>query len=366
MSNSTIKDVAIKAGVSTATVSHVINKTRNVSVEVEKRVNNAIKELNFYPNRLVGSLRGKGTFTIGMIIPSIVNETFGRLAEYIQTRLFDLGYNLIVCNTSYSPELEEKALNTFLMKKVDTVIAIPANSHCKKLEEIFQTEIPVILVDRLLEGLRTDAVVVDNYKGQYEMINYLIRMGHKKIGYIDRMIAQSHSIAQKQGYIDALNDNGIEVNKDYILNATGHFYQAGIDAAQVLVHRNKDLTVIACYYDPIAFGVMRGLFDLGYRIPEDISVVGYDNMFFTGATYPALTTIETPVMDMAEATCGILMTRLEEKRVKKKQTTNVQRIILQPKLIIRESVKRLNEPVVGSRLYKKGGFHENDTGRYTR
>jgi LacI family transcriptional regulator len=339
----TIKDVAVHAGVSTATVSYVINKSRKVSREVEERVLNSIKQLKFYPNRLVGSLRGKGTFTIGMIIPSIVNETFGNLAQSIQTCLFDIGYNLIVCNTFYDSDMEERALNTFLTKKVDAVIAIPSKARCAKIEEIIHTGIPVILVDRVLEGIRTDTVEVDNYRGQYETINYLIRMGHKCIGYVDRMIAQSHSVKQRQGYLDALRDNNLDPHTGYIVNAGGYYYEAGKSAVQALMHQCADITAIACYYDPIAFGVIRGLIDLGYRVPDDISVVGYDNMLFTAVTWPALTTVETPVSKMAGATCELLKKRLELKKKQIVAKPDYQQIVLPPKLIIRESVRRINE-----------------------
>jgi len=340
MNGVTIKDVAADAGVSTATVSHVINPTRYVSDGVSKRVQNSIDKLNYYPNMLVGSLKGKGTYTIGMIIPSITNETFGKMAELIQTTLFDLGYNLIVCNTSFDTELEERALNTFLMKKVDAVIAVPANSRCEKLEEIAKTNTPVILVDRILKDVDTDTVVTDNYKGQYELTSYLIRMGHKNIGYVDRLIEQSHSSDQRKGYLAALSDNGIEPDPENIINANGHYYKAGMEAGHALMQKRPLLTAIACYYDPIAFGVMRGLTDLGYRIPDDVSVVGYDNMLFAEATWPALTTAEVPVKLIAEEACRILKLRLEENGSKNDKTNTIH-TTFPPALVIRESVKRI-------------------------
>ena len=178
----TIKDVAALAGVSTATVSHVINSTRKVGDETIDLVMSAIKELNYYPNRLVGSLHGKGTYTVGMVIPNIANETFGKIAEKIQMQLFDLGYNLIVCNTAYDPVTEEKALETLLTKKIDAVIAIPASQISDKLREIQSYDIPVILVDRIFADMDTDTVIVDNRRGEYELVNYLIRLGHRNIG----------------------------------------------------------------------------------------------------------------------------------------------------------------------------------------
>lgn len=342
MTGITIKDVAADAGVSTATVSHVINNTRNVSEEVASRVRDSINRLNYYPNKLVGSLRGKSTFTIGMVIPSIANETFGKMAEYIQTQLFELGYNLTVCNTSYDSELEERALNTFLMKKMDAVIAIPANHSSAKLEEISKSRVPVILVDRVLVGVDTDTIEVDNHKGEYEMTSYLIRMGHRHIGYVDRMVEQSHSVAQREGYLAALADNGIAFQNDYIVKATGHFYKAGMDAAQTLMQRCPEITAIACYYDLIAFGVMRGLIGLGYNVPKDVSVVGYDNMTFTEATWPCMTTVETPTKLIAMETCKLLQKRLDEKTSGEETWQPRKHIILQPKLVIRESVIRIN------------------------
>lgn len=334
----TIKDVAALAGVSTATVSHVINNTRKVGDDTIDRVMSAIKELNYYPNRLVGSLHGKGTYTVGMVIPNIANETFGKIAEKIQMQLFDLGYNLIVCNTAYDPVTEEKALDTLLTKKIDAVIAIPASQISDKLREIQSYDIPVILVDRIFADMDTDTVIVDNRFGEYELVNYLIRLGHRNIGYVDRMVEQSHSIAQREGYFQALRENGIEPNPNYVIKANGHFYKAGIDAAYSLMQQSPEITAIAGYYDLVAFGVMRGLFNLGYDVPGDVSLVGYDNMEFTEATYPSLTTVMTPVDAIAEETCKILQFRLDEKTDDDNKRSAYQHIVLPPKLIIRESV----------------------------
>ncbi len=156
------------------------------------------------------------------------------------------------------------------------------------------------------------------------------------------MIRQSHSDAQFQGYVDALGDHGIPFNKNLVVQATGHYYRAGMGAAQALMQRCPEISAIACYYDLMAFGVIRGLLDLGYRVPDDVSVIGYDNMQFTEASYPRLTTVETPSQLMAEKACELLISRLEASG--KKQNTagsNFSNIILEPKLIIRESVRTI-------------------------
>lgn len=339
----TIKDVAIDAGVSTATVSHVINNSKPVREPVAQKVRDSIKRLNYYPNQVSSGLRSKKTYTVGLLVPSIENETFARLVDRIQSNLFEQGFNLIVCSSHYDLDVECRALNTMMMKRVDAVLAIPSADHCPKLEEIAQSK-PVILLDRTITGLKADVVAADNYKGEYLAISYLIRKGHRSIGYVDRITQQSHSQAQMKGYIDALNDHGIPFNKKLIVNATGHYYHAGMHAAQTLMQRDGNITAIACYYDLMAFGVIRGLLDLGYQVPEEISVIGYDNMLFTEASYPRMTTVETPSQQLAEEACKLLIRRLQERERGGSDESESINIVLEPRLVIRESVRSLGRP----------------------
>jgi LacI family transcriptional regulator len=326
----TIKDVARQAGVSIATVSHVINGTRYVSEETTARVNAAIEDLGYYPNKLVGSLRSKKTYTIGLVLPSISNETFGLLAEVIQKNLFKFGYNLIICNTTYNQKIEEEAFNTLLMKKVDAILAIPSSGAGDKLREIKGMGIPVVLVDRLLPGLQTDSVRVDNVQGLKAATRYLLELGHRSIGYIDRKIDQSHSIEQKTGFRLALAEAGLSPESRSVVRAGGYDYKSGVAAAQRLIEKNPALTAIIAYYDITALGALRGLADLGYRIPQDISLIGYDGMPVTEVACPRLTTVSFPVHQIARAACNLLMKRLE-------QAGEPQDIVIVPELIVRDS-----------------------------
>ncbi len=329
----TIKDVAKKAKVSIATVSHVIHKTRYVSKEVTERVNKAIEELNYYPNLLVGSLRKKKTFTIGLIIPNISNETFGKLSENIQRILFEKNYNLIICNTANSVSIENAAIKTLLTKKVDGVIAIPTTTEPTKFLEIKNMEIPIVFIDRIISGFEVDSVLINNYKGTYDAISYLIKdLKHRHIGYIDRPIDHSHNIEQKRGYIEALKDNGITINEDFIVRAERFDYSAGVNAVKLLLKRNPELTAIFGYYDIIAMGAIRGAIEMGYKIPNDISIIGYDGMPFTSVSNPSLTTVKIPITKLANNVCNLLLKRLEKN--KEKNVT----IKLNPNLLIRESV----------------------------
>ena len=328
----TIKDVARHANVSIATVSHVLNKTRFVSEELTARVNEAIKELGFYPNLLVGSLRKKRTFTIGLVIPYISNETFGHLAEAIQKLLFKQRYNLIICNTSYDLEIEEQAFNTLLTKKVDAMIVIPTTREAGRLQEIQDRGVPVILIDRIIPGLKVDVVRVDNVKGTYEAIKHLIDLGHRRIGYIDRHIDHSHSVDHKKGYRQALEENGIPFNMERVVRAEGFDYHAGVMAVKALLAKDPTLTAVFAYYDIMAFGAMRGAADLGLRIPEDLSVVGCDAMPFTAVSIPRLTTISFPIFKIARAACDLVLERLERSGEFKERD-----IVVGQRLVVRDS-----------------------------
>jgi len=330
----TVKDVAKLAGVSIATVSHVINKTRYVSDETTTRVNDAIEELKYYPNMLVSGLLNKKTYTIGLVIPSISNETFGLLAETIQKMLFSSGYNLIICNTSYDLEIEEEAFNTLLRKKADAIIAIPSNREGKKLKEIKEMGIPIVLVDRVIPDFSADTVRVDNFQGTHEAINYLIGLGHTAIGYIDRKVDQSHSLEQKLGYKKALEDHGIPFDAANMVRADDYDYESGVSAVKKLLQNNPKLTAIFAYYDITALGAMRGILELGYRVPEDFSVIGYDGMPFTKVSWPRLTTVFFPEYRIAKATCELLIKRLDRDDSRNEKEKD---IVIVPKLIVQES-----------------------------
>jgi len=342
----TMKKVAEAAGVSIATVSHVVNKSRYVSKETAKRVLDAIEELGYYQNVIVGSIRSKKTYTIGLVLPVISNEIFGTLAEKIQSILFKKGYNLMICNTSYDQKLELDAFNTLLMKKADAIIAVPSSLDITKVSEIKEMGIPIVLVDRVLKGFDVDCVRVDNYRGTYDITKHLIGLGHRNIGYIDRKAELSHSLDQRKGYIQALEDSRIKYDPGYVINAEGYAYVDGVESVKRLIAKAPSLTAVLCYFDVMALGAMRGLIELGYSVPGDISVAGYDGMPFTAATIPSITTVSIPVENLAKKTCSLVLKRLKQKDDRENADVNrpTSSIVLAPELTIRESTAPPRRP----------------------
>ena len=171
-------------------------------------------------------------------------------------------------------------------------------------------------------------------RGTCDAIAYLIHLGHRHIGYIDRKVDQSHSLEQKLGYKKALEEGGVPFERANVVRAEGYDYHAGITAAKALVHGHPALTAVFAYYDILALGAIRGILDLGYRIPDDFSVVGYDGMPVAQASSPRLTTVEFPIHRVAKNVCDLLMRRLEREGGREQKE---QDIIIAPKLIVRDS-----------------------------
>ncbi len=333
----TIKDVAKKAGVSIATISHVMHKTRYVSEKTTKKVNDVISELRYYPNLLVGSLRKKRTFSIGLVFPNISNETFGKLSENIQGILFKNNYNLIICNTANDEKIEKEALYTLLTKKVDGIIAIPTSKNIEIFKDVQDMGIPLVFVDRKISKLNVDSILLDNVDSAYTAIRHLLELGHKNIGYIDRPFDHSHNIEQKAGYAKALEEYGVSYNSNLIIRSKGYDYISGVNAAKALLE-NKSITAVYAFYDVTALGVIRGAYELGLKVPDDISVVGCDGMPFSRACIPKLTTSKIPISKVSKAICSLIL-----KRIENKDNLKVEKIVIKTHLILGESTASIKK-----------------------
>lgn len=335
----TIKDVAIAANLSTATVSHVLNNTRYVSDKSREKVNEAIKALGYYPNQLVGGLRKKRSYTVGLVLPCISNETMGGFAERLQRSLLEYQENLIICNTSYDPELEALEISNLIKKRVDAIVSFPTSDDPASLEDARQQGIPVILVDRKIEKMEADAVLLDNYGATIQAVDYLASLGHREIVFIDRKKSQSHSSDQRQGYCDALARLGAAEAR--VIIASGYDYAAGYQAASDILRKWPDITACLAYYDVIAQGAIRGFMEAGKNVPGDISVVGYDCMPFVRYASPTITSIEFPIEKVAREVCRIAIQRIRENDIHNTTFSSTETVTIEPILTIGESTKSL-------------------------
>ena len=328
----TINDVAKKAGVSITTVSHVINETRFVSKELIEKVNQAIVDVGYYPNQLARGLRSGVTATIGLMIPDNSNPFFADVAKIIETYGFENGYSVILCNSAGDQNKEAAYIDTLLSHQIDGIIFISVNSIFENLKKIKERNIPFVVVDRDIPDYDGDTVLVNNEVGGYLATKYLLDLGHTKIACFEGASNLTPSSDRAKGYLRAHREAGIPVDEKYFV--TGDFtYQSGeLAFDKICALEDRPTAIFACN-DMMAIGALKRAKSLKIHIPEEISIIGFDDITFASAVSPALTTINQPVEEVSKLAISILIDKIQ----KRSEVQPGKKIILEPKLVIRES-----------------------------
>ncbi len=327
---STIKDVAGKAGVSTTTVSHVINKTRFVSEDLIERVSDAIEKLNYRPSGLARSLRTKASGTIGIVIPDNTNPFFAEVVRGIEDYCYEQGYSVFLCNSDGAPDKEYHHLRLLREKGVDGLVLVSAGDDNDSLELLDGGEIPNVIIDREVESLNTDSVLIDNLRGGYEATRHLLELGHKRIGCITGPSQVTPSGMRLLGYTKALGELAIAVDEELIV--CGDFRsQSGRDGLIRLMQVKKPPTAVFACNDIMAIGALAAAGELGIDVPGQLSLVGFDDIGLASLVIPKLTTIAQPKRQLGETGAQLLLRRIR-KGERPKST-----IVLEAPLVKRES-----------------------------
>jgi LacI family transcriptional regulator, galactose operon repressor len=331
----TIRDVAKRANVSTATVSHVINETRFVSDELRQRVISAMNELGYRRNALAGSLRSGQTHTIGLILPDNLNTFFSELCRGIEEAAFPYGYTLILYNSDNDLEKENLYINFLIEKKVDGIILDTVERDIYALRARIPKSMPIVLIDRDFEAAKFDFILSDNMQGGYLATKHLIDLGHKQIACIKGIHDMKSTVDRLQGFKMAMDESGLSLNQDMIV--PGDFRpESGYIAALSLFRMAQPPTAIFAFNDMMAFGVQRAAVELGLRIPDDFSLVGYDDIELSMYTCPALTTISQSKTVIGQKAIQRLIARISD------NTLPEVRELVPTNLVIRKSTKKLN------------------------
>ena len=329
----TIKDVAKEAGVSIATVSHVINSTRYVSDELSKKVHLAIEKLSYHPNDIARSLKKKKTYTIGMIMPDNSNPFFAEVALGIEMKSFDLSYNVIFCNTNRNVQKESTYLDLLLKKRVDGIVFVSSGININSVKFIKSQKIPIIVVDREIKRLKVDSVLVDNLSGGYQATKHLLNLGHKIISCISGPSLITPSSERIEGYKKALMEASLEIDEKLILMGDFQF-EGGYKYAKKLLRMKRIPTAIFACNDLMAIGAICAIKEEGLSVPKDISVVGFDDIALASFCDPKLTTVIQPKYIMGKLAANMLIERIRNKEMEPR------RKLLKTELIIRESTIR--------------------------
>jgi DNA-binding LacI/PurR family transcriptional regulator len=329
----TIYDVAKAAGVSIATVSKVINNNGRISQETRKKVRSIMVELDYQPSGVAVALTGKQTYTIGVLVPDISNPFFSEIAKVLENSARDAGYALIICSTYHQEDRENMYLDLLLKKQVDGFIIATEPKDIDSYAKLNKRNIPTVLftIDSML--LSSHVVTTDDVRGGFLAGKYLVRKGHRKIAVILEEGRKS-SLTRLEGFKEALNEKGITLNQNDLYEAKSSMKEARHVARSLLLSSYRPSAVFCCT-DLIAIALINEARKLGLAVPQDLSVIGYDNTVLAELSDPELTTIEQPLAELVKATMTLLITSISEPE------SESQRKVFKPELKERHSVRFL-------------------------
>ena len=326
----TIREVAEIAGVSYATVSHVINNTRLVSPETRERVLAAMDALNYRPNALARSLRQGKTNTIGLVLPDSANPFFAEISRGIEDEAFKKGYSVFLCNTELDTKRELFYVDVLSKKQVDGIIFVAAGDQADSLDFLLQRNMPVVMIDRNVPNVEGDAVLTDHQLGGYLATRHLLELGHTQIACIAGPSSITPSAERIIGYRKALEEAGLPFEENLVIRGDYHA-QSGMDITNSLLKMNPRPTAIFALNDLMALGALRAAAEAGYSVPKDLAVVGYDDLEIARFTNPPLTTIAQPKKEIGAQAINLLVDRMARK------SRPPSRLVLAPELIVRRS-----------------------------
>ncbi len=336
----TIKDVARVAGVSIATVSALLNGTARVSDKLSRRIWDAIESTGYSPHGIARSLRLGRTRSIALVVGDICNPFFTSLAKSIEARVVEAGYLVIVANSDEEPEKELKLLKVLREQRVAGILLTPSGHDPSYLLALSRmTDIPIVLLDRLLPHSSFDSVVVDNLAAARMATDYLVRLNHRRIALVS---GKQHiwTMEQRlQGYRESLKLAGIDPDPALELVADTRTESAYEVVQRLLTQPDRPSAIFAANI-PMMLGAIEAVLDMGFRCPEQISLAGIDDFPGSSAIRPLLTTVTQPIEELAERAVSRLLDRIgqaPESAAKQRAQT----IMLTPRLLIRDSCTRL-------------------------
>ncbi len=334
----TIKMVAEEAGVSTATVSRVLNGNYPVSKDAYEHVMAAVEKLNYRTNNLAKSLKMNKTFMIGLVVPDISNSFFMELARGIEDIVTERGYTLTVCSTDEDNDKEIRLLKALNDKRVDLVVLASSLKDKEPLEDLRKRGLRLVMVDTYIAGLKSDYILEDNESSSFELVDYALGLGHKKVGIINGILTVSTARERFEGFRRALKKHKISLNESYVVSGAYNRKKACKEVKDMLTRQMNNLpTLLYATNNEMTEGALMAIKELGLRVPEDISVISYGEISLPELVEPRLTIIHQKPREIGEMAGQILIQRLDDENYQGKPTPH----IVQGSLVIRDSVKEI-------------------------
>lgn len=305
----TIKDVAKRAGVGVATVSRALNRTGYVKADTMQKIEKAMLDLGYIPNRQARAMVGGTTLTIGILVPDMDNSLFMRIVQAINDAAYDQGYTLLVMDSRGEINREAKILRAMQELRVDGLIIFGTPGTQEVLTHLSLTG-PLVVLDRLLPGVNVPQVAVDHYHGARLAVNLLLSHCQFPPAFLTGPANISSAHDRLRGYHDVLIEHNMDVNSARIVSAD-FTYQAGYDAMHELFRRNIPIDAVFAANDLAALGAMKAIYERGFRCPEDIHLIGFDDIHASRYVTPSLTTIRQPMEAIGQTAVNILVRQIE-------------------------------------------------------
>jgi LacI family transcriptional regulator len=333
-----IKDIALSTGLSISTVSRVLNgktKEYRIGKKSQKIIEEAAKELNYTPNYFAAHLKSNKTNTIGLIVPSLDNPFFATIASKINIELRNHGYTTIIGDSNEDIEIEKMELNQFVSRNIEGLIIVPCGSEKDHIIQIYEQGLPLIFVDRYFEDLDMPYVSTDNFDGAVKATKLLIENGHTAISCIQGVKESIPNQLRVKGFKHAMNEAGIEDT----INVVGDDFsiQNGFLETKMLLQKKERPTAIFTLSNTIAMGCIKALKQDNIRIPEDISIITFDDHEYLDYLATPITSIAQPVEDICKIVTKSLLSKLN-----KQKTDTITQVILKPEIKHRESISKIN------------------------
>lgn len=305
----TMKDIARRTGLGLATISSYFNGG-NVREKNRIKIEEAIEELHYEVNEVARGLKTNATRTIGVVIPELNNTFCAEIITGMEDILRSHGYATIVCDCRTDKKLEREAVEFLTRRRVDGIINMPVDEEGNHLKRFQKTGKPIVLIDRKIQGINCDSVLVDNKKAAEDAVRYFIERGHRNIGIIGGPEEVFTAQERMAGYYKALESAGIPVSESLIWHGD-YTIQGGVRGLEELVQNNPEMTAVFVTNYEMTMGAMIGVNELGIRIPEQLSMIGFDNLQFARACNPKLTIVAQPTDGIAKEVAKVMLNHLE-------------------------------------------------------
>jgi LacI family transcriptional regulator len=307
----TVADVASAAGVSISTAARVLSGTGYASEETRRVVLDAARDLGYVPNQIARSLRTKQTRMVGLLIGDVENSFYSVIARNVESATKDAGYHVVLCNSDDDPKIEREYLQLLEGMHVDALIVTPTSKNRRYLARFIQEGIVVVQVDRRIEGLPADAVLVDNEAGAASAVSRLVEAGHTRIGILTGELEVSTASQRLEGYERALKEHGITIRPSLVRSGSFHRDHA-VEDATALIRAKPTPTAIFAANNILAEATLMALDQQRLRVPRDVSVVAFDDVQWMEMVEPPVTTVRQPVADMARSAAELALRRLRD------------------------------------------------------